>query len=85
MIKVSASEARIPSDLFNRIVYQGDIVQVLRRGGKAIYIIDEASKKLLEKAEDILDAYEADLTLQHYREGKLKTIPAEEVRKRLGL
>lgn len=82
MIFLKASKTRIPTDVFNRVVYNGDIVEVKRRGGKSVYIV---SKDLFESMEDQIDINEAIKRLTAAKKGKENPMSLSEVKRRLNL
>jgi len=51
MTTLSASQARIPTDVFNRVAYSSEVVRVEHRSSKrSVYLISEADRDLLEQA-----------------------------------
>lgn len=57
MKTISASECRLPPDVFNGVVYRGDRVRVQRRDGVCVYIISQQDMDVLTLGlgvEDIL-------------------------------
>ena len=52
-MSITASEARIPVDVFNRVVYKGERVEVKRLRGKAsVYLVSEEDMRVLEEYGD---------------------------------
>lgn len=57
MVTLTASQVRIPPDFFNKVVYQGEVVQVQRhRGaGPCVYIISTQDWEVLERVKQLHD------------------------------
>lgn len=85
MTHLSASKARIPTDAFNRVVYQGERIRVDHRSGETVYIISKEDMALLEAIEDHLDVEAAKEALADMKAKGKKPIPWEKVKKDLGL
>lgn len=49
MVTLTASETRIPTECFNKVVYQGETLQVQRQGGTCVYIISTRDWEILER------------------------------------
>jgi prevent-host-death family protein len=72
-------------DLVNRASYRGEPVYLTRRGHRVAAIVDaEQLERLLELAEDAIDAVETDRTRAELEAGAT-TIPWEQVKTDLGL
>jgi hypothetical protein len=82
---LSASKARIPTDAFNRVVYQGDRIRVDHRSGEAVYIISKEDMALLEAIEDRLDVEAAKEALADMKAKGKKPIPWEKIKKKMAL
>jgi len=87
MTILSASKARIPPDVFNRVVYRGERLHIKHRSGATAVLISESDLEELERAarreEDRRDAEE--VRKAHKEIQKEGTVPWKEVKKRLGL
>lgn len=53
MVTLTASETRIPTDCFNKVVYQGETVQVKRQGGTCVYIVSTQDWEVLERVKKL--------------------------------
>ncbi|MCH8824360.1 MAG: hypothetical protein IH984_12745 [Planctomycetes bacterium] len=55
MVTLTASQARIPTDCFNKVVYQGETVQVQRGqgGGPCVYIVSSRDWEILERVKQL--------------------------------
>lgn len=54
MVTLTASQARIPTDLFNKVVYQGETAKVLNNhGGTCVFIICSKDWEMLEELKKI--------------------------------
>ena len=49
MVTLTASQARIPTNYFNKVVYQGEVVKVVRQGEVCVYIVPTEDWKVLEQ------------------------------------
>ncbi len=85
MTTLSASRTRIPTDAFNRVVYQGERIRVERRGGPSVVIISEEDAALLEALEDRLDLEEAREALAKTKADGEKPVVWEKAKAALGL
>jgi PHD/YefM family antitoxin component YafN of YafNO toxin-antitoxin module len=85
MTTLKASETRIPSTAFNRVVYKGERVRIERRGGDTVFIVSEEDMALLEAMEDRLDVEAAREALARHKATGGKGIPWEKVKADLGL
>ena len=80
MSRITATKAKREfGDMLNRVVYQGEEVEILRRGKSVAAIIPLALYSLIRQIED-----EADLKTIRKRLDE-KPIPWSEAKKRLGL
>ena len=48
--KLTATQARMPSVEFNKVVYRGEVLCVERRDGNRVFVISAEDQELLEKA-----------------------------------
>jgi len=85
MTTLKASETRIPPDAFNCVAYQHDRVRIVRRGGRAVFLVSQEDLELLEKLEDRYWAEEGRKALDEFRKSGRKSIPLKKVRTELGL
>ena len=85
MTHLSASKARIPTDAFNRVAYQGDRVRVDHRNGETVYIVSKEDMALLEAIEDRLDVEAAKEALTEMKAKDKSPIPWAKIKKNLGL
>ena len=85
MATLSASDARIPPDAFNRVAYQGERIRVVRRGGAVVAIISEEDLALLEELEDRYWTETADWVIADMEAKGQKPVPLEDVKAKLGL
>ena len=90
MEEISSKEARDNmSEILNCVAYQGKHYTLTRHGkGEAVLIsMDEwkAVEKILQKQEDEEDIRDAEAAMRRIESGESKTIPQEEMKRRLGL
>ena len=85
MTTLRASDTRIPPQMFNRVVYQGERVRVEHRSGEAVYIISADDLDLLTAIEDHLDVEAAREAIRQMKAAGQKPIPWEQVKRKLGL
>lgn len=85
MTTLNASKARIPTDAFNRVVYNGERVRIAHRNGRAAILVSEDDLKLIETIEDLLDLQAAEQALADMKARRKKSIPWEKVKERLAL
>ena len=85
MTTLTASQARIPSKTFNRVVYNGERIRIRHRSGEAVVLISEKDLALLETIEDLLDLESAEQALAEVKAQYRKPVPWEKVKARLGL
>ncbi len=85
MDTLKASEARIPTDAFNRVLYNGERIRIRHRSAGTVVLISEKDLKFLEELEDRLDAEEARNALKEFRESGEESIPYEKASRDLGL
>ena len=85
MTALTASQARIPPDTFNRVAYQGERVRIDRRGAPSVAIIPIEDLELLEFLEDQIDIQDAHKALAEMKAKGEKPVPWDEVKSRLGL
>lgn len=85
IIEIVASRAKIPQDVFNRVVYQRARACIRRRGGAKVFLINEEEMKLLEKAQDILEVYLADRAWKEFEDSGQELVSHEEVREEFGI
>ena len=53
MVTLTASHARIPTECFNKVVYQGETLQVQRQGGACVYIVSSRDWEILERVKQL--------------------------------
>jgi prevent-host-death family protein len=82
---LTASQARIPPDTFNRVAYRGERVRIERRGAPSVAIIPIEDLELLEFLEDQIDIEAAQKALADLKTKGEKPVPWDEVKARLGL
>jgi PHD/YefM family antitoxin component YafN of YafNO toxin-antitoxin module len=85
MTTLKASQTRIPPDAFNRVAYQRERVRIVRRGGKAVFLVSEEDLKRLEELEDRYWAKEGRRELESFKKSGGKAVPWEVVKRKLGL
>ncbi len=85
MTVLTASQARIPPDTFNRVAYRGERVRIDRRGAPSVAIIPIEDLELLELLEDQIDIQAAQRTIEEMKAKGEKPVPWDEVKARLGL
>jgi len=85
MKTLKASEARIPTETFNRVVYNGERVKVEHRSAGAVVLIPEKDYEDFRLWEDMRDAQEAKRALKSFEKSGKKAVPYSEVRKEAGL
>lgn len=85
MTSINASRARIPTRVFNEVVFRNERVEVRHRSGASVYLVSKEDIELLEAIEDYVDLLEVKKAIQELEEGKEVLIPWEEVKQRLGL
>lgn len=85
MTTLTASEARIPTKLFSRVVNNGDRIHVKHRSAGGVVIVSEEDAALLEAIEDRVLAEAADVAEADMKAKGQKPIPWEKVKEKLGL
>ena len=85
MTVLTASQARIPPDTFNRVAYRGERVRIERRGAPAVAIIPIEDLELLEYLEDQIDIEAAKNALEEMKANGETPIAWDEAKTRLGL
>ncbi len=85
MKTLTASQARIPTEAFNRVIYKGERIRIQHRSAGSAVLISEDDLKLIEQMEDLLDAAEAEKASKEFLESGEPSIPYEKIRKELGL
>ncbi len=85
MVRLKASETRIPPDAFNRVVHDRERVGIERRGGDVVYLVCEEDFEILSRIDDRLDIEAADEALQDMKRRGQKPIPWTSLKKKLGL
>lgn len=50
MVKLNASDVRIPTDAFNRVVYLGETVTIERRDGARVHLISDRDFSRIQSA-----------------------------------
>lgn len=54
MTTLSASSARIPTDVYNQVAYTSKRVRVVRRSSPPVYLVSEADLQLIEAANRVV-------------------------------
>jgi PHD/YefM family antitoxin component YafN of YafNO toxin-antitoxin module len=85
MTVLTASQARIPPDTFNRVAYRGERVRIDRRGAPSVAIIPIEDLELLEFIEDQIDVAAAEKALAEMKANGETPVAWEDVKARLGL
>jgi hypothetical protein len=85
MSSLNASKTRIPPDTFNRVVYNGERVEIHHRSGASLYLVSAEDMELLETAEDLFDLRQAHQALEEMKATGESPIAWDEAKKRLGL
>jgi hypothetical protein len=85
MTTLKASQTRIPPDTFNRVAYQGERVEIQRRGGQPVFIVSREDLELLQELEDRFWAEQGRQALAEFRKSGKKPIPWEKIKERLRL
>jgi len=73
VIEVTASRCRIPPDVFNRVAYKNERIEVKRRDGKSVWIVSE----------DEIDAIDAFKAIRDMESSGQTPIPLGEVKRRI--
>ena len=73
------------ADTINRVAYQGERVILQRRGKGVAAMVSMEDLALLEKLEDEADAKAAKKALAEMKRRKLKPIPWDQIKRKLGL
>lgn len=84
MTTLNASDARIPPDAFNDVVFRGERIGIRRRDGKEVYLVSAEDIRLLEVITDQLDAADAREALARHEASGRKTVSLSTLKKRLG-
>lgn len=85
MFTLKASQARIPTEAFNRVIYNRERIRIQHRSAGSAVLVSEEDAALLEELEDRADVEAARKALRRMRKRGEKPIPYEEARKQLGL
>jgi hypothetical protein len=85
MTTLNASDTRIPPAAFNAVAFKGARISIRRRDRETVYLVSERDIELLQAIEDALDASEAGEALERHAASGGKTIPLEDLKRRLGL
>lgn len=83
MKTLTASQARIPAKAFRRVVDRGERVRIRHRSAGTVVLISENDLKLIEQAEDLLDAADAEKASREFQESGETSIPYEFIRQKL--
>ncbi len=84
MTSLTASEARIPREVFDQVRHGGERVRITRYSDE-VYLIPKADMELLRALENLSDGMQAQEILARINSGQEKTIPWVEAKKALGL
>ncbi len=84
MTTLTASNTRIPRNVFAKVVHKGERVRITKYD-EEVYLVSKEDMELLQTIEDSVDIMFADEVMERIRKGEEKTIPWEEVKKELGL
>jgi len=85
MYTLKASTARIPTEAFNRVVYNGERIRIQHRSAGSVVLVSEEDAKLLEDLENRRDAEDADRAMRDYLASGKPAIPWEQAKADLGL
>ena len=85
MATIKASDARIPPEMFGRVVYKNERVRIERRSEGAVYLISEAEMALFEALEDYMDNQAADEALAEMKKSGRKPVAWDKLKAELGL
>ncbi|HNT36635.1 MAG TPA: hypothetical protein PKH07_16730 [bacterium] len=85
MTTLKASQARIPTEVFNRVVYKGEAIRVEHRSAGALFLISEDEYKAFRDWEDMMDLKAFRKAKKEFLESGEKAIPWSQAKKELGL
>ena len=84
MTTLTASNTRIPRNVFAKVVHEGERVRITKYD-EEVYLVSKEDMELLQAIEDSTDIILADEVMERIRKGEEKTIPWEAAKKELGL
>ena len=85
MAKLAASQTRIPTRIFNDVVFRNARVVIERRDGEKVYLISQKDLELFEALTDYVDNVLADQALKEMEVSGRKPVPLEQVKAEMGL
>ncbi|OGF98268.1 MAG: hypothetical protein A3F83_07775 [Candidatus Glassbacteria bacterium RIFCSPLOWO2_12_FULL_58_11] len=85
MAKLAASQTRIPTRIFNDVVFRNARVVIERRDGEKVYLISQKDLELFEALTDYVDNVLADQALKEMEVSGRKSVPLEQVKAEMGL
>jgi len=83
MKTLKASQTRIPAEVFRRVVDRGERVRIRHRSSGTAVLVSESDIKLIEQAEDLLDAVDAEKASREFIESGEVATPYESIREKL--
>ena len=85
MQDLTASQARIPTKILNRVIHRGEPVRITHRSAGTVVVVSEEQYKALCEWEDLMDTREAQEALKAFRKNRQSTIPYDRIRDEAGL
>jgi len=85
MTTLTASDTRIPTKIFNDVVFRNVRVAINRRDGESVVLISKKELELFEALINYVDNQLADQALEEMEVAGEKPIPLEQVKAELGL
>ncbi len=85
MTALTASNTRIPTKIFNDVVFHNIRVVINRRDGESVVLISKKELELFEALINYVDNQLADQALEEMEAAGEKPIPLEQVKAELGL
>ena len=85
MSKLAASQTRIPTKIFNEVVFRNARVAIERRDGEKVFLISKKDLELFDALTDYVDNLLADQALKEMEASGQKPVPLEQVTAELGL
>jgi prevent-host-death family protein len=85
MTVISASEAHVPREILNKVVYGGERITIKRYNKVEAVIISKEDYELLETLEDLYSAKLSDEAVAKMKQGHRKPIPWDDLKKELNL
>lgn len=85
MTTLSASQTRIPAEMFSRVAYQRERICIKRRGSRPVYLVSEDDLEMLQRLEDRYWAEEGEKALAEFKRSGEKAVDWETLKAKLGL